>query len=221
GPRRRGAEGGARRLRLGQPRPGRLGRPLGGRFADAQPGEPRQGPLGGLGEAGLHAGQADGLVGGRGQVVAAQAQQFVTRAGAVVAGGAEVVVAAQAERAEQAQGRAPAEALAAGVALAAGAGHAGALVPPFFRSSRAAWRAWAPRRWTASRTANSVLPRSWPSGLVARRRASRRASSRKGCCISSKRRWASASCSGVRGVSVTRELLAGVNFRATHRPPLI
>src|SRR5262249_19196741 len=173
------------------------------------PGQPRQRPLGGLGEAGLHPGQADRLVRGRGEVVGAQAEQVVARAGAPVAGAAEVVVAAPAGRAGPAQCGAPAEALAAGVAPAARAGHAGALVPPFFRSSRAACRVLAPRRWTESRTSNSVWPRSCRSGLAASRRASLRASSRKGFCISSKRRWASASCAGVRGVSAMAQLLAG------------
>src|SRR5689334_14138849 len=143
-------------------------------------GQARQGLLGRLGEAGQQAAEADGLVGGRGQVVRAQPQQGVARAGAAMAVRAEVIMPPQPQRPEEADDGTGAEALATGVVLAVRAGHAGALVPLFFRSFRAVCRAWAPRRWTRSRTWNSVGPRRWASGWEARRRARRRASSRKG-----------------------------------------
>src|SRR5262249_29084997 len=200
GPRLLGAERTAGLLRLGDAPAGRLGGPLGGRLADAQVGQLGQDLLGGLSEAGLHAGQADDLIGGRGQVVLTQAQDGVQRAGALVASGTIVIVTTQAEGPQQGQRGTAAEALAAGVGSAMRAGHAGAPIPLFLRPSRAAWRALAPRRWTASRTSNSVLPRSLSSGLAASRRARRRASSRKGCWRVSKRRWASASWSGVRSM---------------------
>src|SRR5205807_9415480 len=116
-------------------------------------------------------------------------------AAGVIVGGA-----AQADGPQQGQRGPAAEALAAGIGLAGRAGPARPLVPPCLRPSRAAWRALAPRRWTASRTSNSVLPKSLSSGLAASRRARRRASSRKGCWSNSKRRWASASWSGVRSI---------------------
>src|SRR5206468_3275066 len=133
-------------------------------------------------------GQADDLVGGGRQVGGGQAQRLVQRAGAAAAGAAVVVVPREADGPQQGEGGAAAEAVAARVRRAVGAGHARPAVPPFFRPSRAVCRAAAPRRWTASRTSNSALPKSWASGLAASRRASRRASSRKGCWRAWKRR---------------------------------
>src|SRR5262249_14775579 len=145
----------------------RLGGPLDGRFRDVQRRQPRQHLLGRLGETGLHAGQADDLVGGGRQVMAEQPQALVLGAVAVPAARAVVVVAQQPHRPQQADEAARAEALAAGRFVAAGATHAGALVPPFFRPSRAACSVLAAREWARSRSWNSVRPSSWASGLLA------------------------------------------------------
>src|SRR5262249_56938647 len=95
------------------------------------------------------------------------------------AGGGEVVVrGAEAERAGRGQGGAAAEAVAAGVVPAARARHAGPLVAPSFRPPRAARRAAAPRRWTASRASGSALPSDSGLALEASRAARRPASPR-------------------------------------------
>jgi hypothetical protein len=128
----RRAEGLAGGQGLGQAPAGGLGDPLGGGLADAQAGQARQGVLGGLGEAGQQAGQADDLGGRRGQVVLAQAQQGVARAGAPVALLAEVVMPPQAQRAEQADNAAGAQALAAGVLVVGGGRSCWSPGTPFF-----------------------------------------------------------------------------------------
>src|SRR5205807_408236 len=125
-------------------------------------------------------GQRHHLLGRGRQVVGTQTQFGVAWRAAVPTGRTVIIVAAEVERAEETVGLTVAEPLATAVVLTRRTGPARPLLPPLFRSSKAVWRAVAPRRCTASRTSNSVLPRSSRSGLPAKRRARRRPSSSKG-----------------------------------------
>jgi hypothetical protein len=63
---------------------------------------------------------------------------------ALAAGAAMVVVAAEADPTQKAEEASRAVAVAARVLAAVGTDYAGALVAPFFRSSRAVCKSWAP-----------------------------------------------------------------------------
>src|SRR5262249_14992785 len=126
-------------------------------------------------------------------------QVRVAGATAAAAGLAVVLGPLQPQLAEQAEDALGAVADAAGALSARRAAYAGAAVPPWFRSRRAVAMALAPRRWTASRTSNSVRPSSWVSDLRAHRRASSSAAAGNAAMSSGRSRGASASWSGVRG----------------------
>src|SRR5262249_36726323 len=145
-----------------------------------------------FGEAGLDPRPANHLVGSRRQIPGRQTQGLVQGTVPPAAVPAVIVVALEAERPEQAERRPAAQALAARVPPAVRAAQAGALVPPFFRSGRAACKVAAPRRCRDSRRSNSVLPSRWALSLLARSSARRRAPWRKGPCRRWKRRSASA-----------------------------
>jgi hypothetical protein len=89
-----------------------------------------------------------------------------------------------------------------GRTLAVWAGHARTLVPPFFRSLRAVSMAWAANLWARSRISNSVAPKSCASGFETMIRAICNASSWALLPMIAANRWASASCSGVKTMSV-------------------
>jgi hypothetical protein len=96
-----------------------------------------------------------------------QANNLVPRSLPLAATLAVIVMATEFQGPDQAQDGPPAKPLQLGVGFTLGAGDTRSVVPPFFRSFRAAARNAAPTWWRRSRRANSVLPRSWLSGLVA------------------------------------------------------
>src|SRR5262249_42628504 len=135
--------------------------------------------LGGAGEAVQGAGPGSPLGRTAGQVAGVQAEGGVAGAGAVMAVRAMVVGPFDGQGAQGREQALSSIALEARRSPAVGAAQAGASVPPFFRCRAAVWRARAPRRWTRSRSWNSVAPKSRSSGLLA----SNSAMARRSCSV--------------------------------------
>lgn len=76
--------------------------------------------------------------------MALQSEQGIEGENAVAARAAMIVVAVEADQTQKAEETSPAVAVAAGILAAMRTDYAGALVAPFFRSSRAVCKSWAP-----------------------------------------------------------------------------